>query len=299
MAGLSPPARLLALWAYAATIALVVLACTRSSDEAAARPTERIVSVGGAVTETLFALGAGPSVVAVDTSSVFPAAATALPQVGYQRSLAAEPILALRPTLIIAAPEAGPPSALDQLRAAGVRVEIVGQAHSPEATVARTRAIAAVLGADGQGAVLAEQIGRGAAAASERARARARRVAPRVAFVYARGGGNVMVSGSGTAASAMLTLAGAVNAVDGYEGFKPLSAEAMVAAQPDAILVLARGLEAAGGMDGVLAIPGVAETPAGKARRVVVMDDLLLLGFGPRLPEAIDELSRLLAGEPS
>jgi iron complex transport system substrate-binding protein len=297
MAGLSPPARLLALWAYAATIALVVLACTRSSDEAAARPTERIVSVGGAVTETLFALGAGPSVVAVDTSSVFPAAATALPQVGYQRSLAAEPILALRPTLIIAAPEAGPPSALDQLRAAGVRVEVVGQAHSPEATVARTRAIAAVLGADGQGAVLAEQIGRGAAAASERARAR--RVAPRVAFVYARGGGNVMVSGSGTAASAMLTLAGAVNAVDGYEGFKPLSAEAMVAAQPEAILVLARGLEAAGGMDGVLAIPGVAETPAGKARRVVVMDDLLLLGFGPRLPEAIDELSRLLAGEPS
>jgi iron complex transport system substrate-binding protein len=298
MAGLSPPARLLALWAYAATIALVVLACTRSSDEAgAARPAERIVSVGGAVTETLFALGAGASVVAVDTTSVFPEAATKLPQVGYQRSLSAEPILALRPTLVIVSPEAGPPAALEQLRAAGVRVEAVGQAHSPAQTVARTRAIAALLGAGGAGSALADTIERDAAAAAERARAR--RIAPRVVFVYARGGGNVMVSGSGTAASAMLGLAGAVNAVDGYEGFKPLSAEALVAAQPEAIVVLARGLEAAGGLDGVLAIPGVAETPAGKARRVVVMDDLLMLGFGPRLPEAIDELSRRLAGEPS
>jgi iron complex transport system substrate-binding protein len=297
MAGLSPPARLLALWAYAATIALVVLACTRSSDDVAAARAERIVSVGGAVTETLFALGAGPSVVAVDTSSVFPAAATRLPQVGYQRSLSAEPILALRPTLVIVSPEAGPPAALEQLRAAGVRVAAVGQAHSPEETVARTRAIAALVGAAGAGATLAESIGTGAAAAAERARAR--RLAPRVVFVYARGGGNVMVSGSGTAASAMLGLAGAVNAVDGYQGFKPLSAEALVAAQPEAIVVLARGLEAAGGLDGVLAIPGVAETPAGRARRVVVMDDLLMLGFGPRLPEAIDELSRRLAGESS
>jgi iron complex transport system substrate-binding protein len=297
MAGLSPPARLLALWAYAATIALVVLACTRSSDDVAAARAERIVSVGGAVTETLFALGAGPSVVAVDTSSVFPAAATRLPQVGYQRSLSAEPILALRPTLVIVSPEAGPPAALEQLRAAGVRVAAVGQAHSPEETVARTRAIAALVGAAGAGATLAERIGRDAAAAAERARAR--RLAPRVVFVYARGGGNVMVSGSGTAASAMLGLAGAVNAVDGYQGFKPLSAEALVAAQPEAIVVLARGLEAAGGLDGVLAIPGVAETPAGRARRVVVMDDLLMLGFGPRLPEAIDELSRRLAGESS
>lgn len=297
MAGLSPPARLLALWAYAATIALVVLACTRSSDDVAAARAERIVSVGGAVTETLFALGVGASVVAVDTSSVFPEAATTLPQVGYQRSLSAEPILALRPTLVIVSPEAGPPAALEQLRAAGVRVEAVGQAHSPAETVARTRAIAALVGVVGAGATLAESIGTGAAAAAERARAR--RLAPRVVFVYARGGGNVMVSGTGTAASAMLGLAGAVNAVDRYQGFKPLSAEAMVAAQPEAIVVLARGLEAAGGLDGVLAIPGVAATPAGKARRVVVMDDLLMLGFGPRLPEAIDELARRLAGEPS
>jgi iron complex transport system substrate-binding protein len=246
MAGLSPPARLLALWAYAATIALVVLACTRSTDQAgAASPTERIVSVGGAVTETLFALGAGPRVVAVDTSSVFPEAAAALPQVGYQRSLSAEPILALRPTLVIVSPEAGPPAALAQLRAAGVRVEEVGQAHSPEQTVARTRAIAALLGVGGPGAALADQIARDAAAASQRARAR--RTAPRVVFVYARGGGNVMVSGTGTAASARLDLAGAINAVDGYQGFKPLSAEARVAAHPEAILVLARGLAAAGG----------------------------------------------------
>jgi iron complex transport system substrate-binding protein len=297
MAGLSPPARMLTLWAMAATFALVVLACTRSSDDASARPVERIVSVGGAVTETVYALGAGPRVVAVDTSSVFPEVATGLPQVGYQRSLSAEPILALRPTVVIASAEAGPQSALDQLRAAGVRVEVMAQAHSPDQAAARVKAVARVLGATAAGDALATRVGVDAVAASNRARAR--RTAPRVLFLYARGGGNVMVSGTGTAADAMLTLAGAVNAIDGYQGFKPLSAEALVAAQPQVILVLARGLEAAGGIDGILAMPGVAETPAGKARRVVSMDDLLLMGFGPRLPEAIDELSSRLAGDPS
>jgi iron complex transport system substrate-binding protein len=97
----------------------------------------------------------------------------------------------------------------------------------------------------------------------------------------------------------MITLAGARNAYDSFEGFTPLSAEAMVAAAPEANVVLARGLDAVGGLDGVLTLPGVAGTPAGRVRRVVVMDDLLLLGFGPRLGEAIDELSRRLAGAAS
>jgi len=295
MPGMAPAGRALLAWACAATIALFALACARAAET----PGDgvRIVSVGGAVTETIYALGAGARVVAVDTSSVYPEAATKLTQIGYQRSLSAEPILALRPTVVIAAPEAGPPAALEQLRAAGVRVEIMPQAHSPDAAAARVVAVARALGGAPGSEELAAALARDAQAAAGRARARS--IGRRVVFVYARGGGNVMVAGKDTAADAMIALSGGQNAFDGFEGFKALSPEAMAAAAPDVLLVLSRGLDSLGGVDGVLALPGVAGTPAGRSRSVVAMDDLLLLGFGPRLTEAIDELSRWLSGAAS
>ena len=302
-------------WAMAATAALAVLACARSSgdsrSEGVGAPSAlpvgrgaelpvgsfdrgrgvRIVCVGGAVCETVFALGAGDQVVAVDTSTGYWAGAAGLPRVGYQRALSAEPILALGPDLVIAAAEAGPAVALEQLRAAGVRVAVMPEARSPESAAERIRQVAAALGKDAEGRALAGGVVETSRAAA--ARRAGRRV--RVAFVYARGSGTVMVAGRDTPAGAMLALAGADNAVDGYQGYKPLSAEALVAAAPDAILVPARGLASLGGAAGLLAQPGVADTPAGRTGRIVAMDDLLLLGFGPRLGEAIDELAGRLA----
>jgi iron complex transport system substrate-binding protein len=117
---------------------------------------------------------------------------------------------------------------------------------------------------------------------------------PRVLFVYARGAGTMMVAGTETPAEAMIALAGAANAAEGFAGFKPMTAEAVVAAQPDVILMPERGLESLGGADGLLEQPGVALTPAGKNRRIVTMDDLLLLGFGPRLGEAVQTLTTKL-----
>jgi iron complex transport system substrate-binding protein len=98
------------------------------------------------------------------------------------------------------------------------------------------------------------------------------------------------VSGSGTSSESMIELAGGVNAVTGFTNYKPLTAEGVVAAAPDVILLTSRGLESAGGVDALLKQPGLALTPAGKARRVVAMDDLYLLGFGPRLGQAVKEL---------
>jgi len=278
-------------WAIATTAALAAWACARGgSGDLDGAP--RIVCVGGAVCETVFALGDGDRVVAVDSSTVYPPAAARLPKVGYQRTLSAEPILALDPAVVIAAAEAGPAVALDQLRAAGVRVAVMPEATTPATAAARVRSIAAALGRAAAGARLAAEVEADADAAVARARRPGR--APRALFVYARGAGTAMVSGAGTVADAMLRLAGAVNAVDGHDGFQPLSAEALVAAAPEVILVPARGLDSLGGVDGLLALPGVAATPAGRARRVVAMDDLLLLGFGPRLGAAIDELARKL-----
>lgn len=252
----------------------------------------RVLPLGGPVTETVYALGAGDLVVGTDTSSVYPEAATKLPQVGYQRTLAAEGILSLKPDLVLATDEAGPANVLEQLRTAGVKVVLVPSEHSVAGAQAKVRAVAAALDRAPEGDRLAATV---AAQADEARKFLAGSPArPSVLFLYARGAGTLNVAGRNTAADAMIALAGAQNAVTGYEGYKPLTAEAAVAAAPEYLLMMDRGLSSVGGRDAVLAQPGLALTPAGQNKRVVAMDDLLLLGFGPRTGQAIAELARAL-----
>ena len=253
----------------------------------------RIVSVGGPVTEIVFALGAGPEVVGVDTSSVFPESAQKLPQVGYQRSLAGEGVLSLGPTLVIATSDAGPPAVLEQLRSAGVRVEIVSADATVEAGKTRIRAIGKLLGRDAEPLVasLERDLSR-ASALVEKAKER-----PKVLAVYARGASTLHVLGKGTAGESIVELAGGENVGNAFEGSKPMTAEAVVQAAPDFVLIPSRGLESVGGVDGLCKLPGIAATPAGRAKRFVALDDLLMLGFGPRTGHAVLELGRKLHPE--
>lgn len=274
----------------AGVIALVALASCSVAAPPERAQARRIVSVGGPVTECVFALGAGPEVVGVDTSSLFPDAAAKLPKVGYQRRLSAEGVLGLRPDLVLLGADAGPPAAVAQLRAAGIRVVVTPAAQSLEGARALVRAVGAALGRAPEAERLVERLD------AEIARAQTPRPGPRprVAFVYARGGGTLQVAGEGTGAAEMIRLAGGENAVVGYRGYKPLSSEGLVAADPDVLLFTTRGLAALGGLDGALALPGVALTRAGRARRVRAVDDLLLLGFGPRTGAGVAELARRL-----
>lgn len=288
-------ARVLAL----ALLAALSVGCGRdpgpTAGSSTARPKDapaepRIVSVGGTVTEIIFALGQGARVVAVDTSSTHPAESTdKLPKIGYQRTLAAEGIVAQRPTLLLLSAEAGPPATIEQLKGLGVATHILPAEPTVEGTKERIRLLAEALGAAEQGkritADLTAELGR-----SEELVKRAK-TKPRVLFVYARGAGTLMVGGARTPAAEMIRLAGGENAVDSFEGFKPLTSEAVTAAKPDVIVIPERGLASLGGVAGLTAQPGVGLTPAGKAGRVVAMDDLLLLGFGPRLGRAVRELA--------
>lgn len=252
----------------------------------------RILPLGGPVTETVYALGAGDLVIGTDTSSIYPEAATKLPQVGYQRTLAAEGILSLKPDLVLATDEAGPANVMEQVRTAGVRVVLVPSEHSVAGAQAKVKAIAAALGREAAGDKLSATI---AAQAEEAQAILAKSPAkPKVLFLYARGASTLNVSGHGTAADAMIVLAGGQNAVTGYEGYKPLTAESAVAAAPDYLLMMDRGLSSVGGKESVFTQPGLALTPAGQNQRIVAMDDLLLLGFGPRTGQAITELARAL-----
>lgn len=270
-------------------LSLVALLAAAAGSSSAA---ERIVSGGGTLTEIIYALGAQDELVAADISSVYPPEATKLPQIGYARQLSAEGILGTNPTLLIIAEDAGPPAAIEQVKAAGVKVVSVTHGHTPAAAEERILKIGEALNRKES----AERIAAAMKADLEATRqeVESQPVHPKVLFIYARGGGTMNVAGRDTSAEAIIELAGGKNAVDGYEGYKPLTAEGAVAAAPDFILVSTRGLEAAGGIDGLLQQPGLALTPAGKEKRVLVLDDLYLLGFGPRLGQAASDLSKQL-----
>lgn len=248
--------------------------------------TSRVITLGGSVTEIAFALGAGQNVVAADTSSYFPAAVNRLPKVGYQRRLSAEGLIALKPTLVIGTTSAGPATTIAQLKDAGVQVLILPDEHSPEGAKAKMSAIAKVFAKEVKGQALTAALNR------DLVKARSLRLVnqPKVMFVYARGPQGAQISGSGTAANSMIKLAGGINAIQGVEGYKPLTAEAAVAAAPDVILMLGRGLDSVGGKAGLMKMPGIAQTPAAQNGRIVALDDLYLLGFGPRLGQAIQDL---------
>lgn len=252
----------------------------------------RVVTVGGALTEIVYALGAEALLVGTDTTSLYPEAARATPKVGYARALSAEGVLSLRPTVLIAAEQAGPPAVLAQLARAGVRLVRCDGGHSIDALLRNVRTIGAALDRSEPARTLAAQIERQWRATA--ARIVPRTPAPRVLFVLSHAAANVQVAGAGTAAAAIIALVAARNALAGFSGYRPLTAEAAVAAAPEFILTTAQGVQALGGTEQLLARPGLALTPAARARRVLALDALYLLGCGPRMPQAVADVARFV-----
>jgi len=255
----------------------------------------RIVSLDGPTTETLFALGAGDWVVARDDGSTWPEAAEALPVIGDGHQINVEGILSLRPTVVVGRerPMSGP--AMHLLESAKVRlVKLPGEGGVAPAQ-ARIRQLAALLGKEAEGEALIAAMDADLARLAERLAARSGQAAPRALVLYLRPG-VAMLMGDDSNAAAMLELAGGVNAVAGMKGYKEMNGEAVVAARPDVVLCYADGLQSVGGPEGLWNRPGLAQTPAGRNKRLVAMDDLLLAGFGPRTGEAALALEEALWG---
>lgn len=273
--------------ASATFFSLVLLLAGASNAVAQSRD---VVVIGGGLTEIVYALGAQDRIAGTDTTSMYPEAARATQKVGYQRALSAEGVLSLKPKLILAVGEAGPPAALAQIRSAGVRIENFASEHTVSQVTDNVKRIAELLGMPKEGEKLITQLRtsldrmRDAVSAYSGAR-------PKVVFLLAHSASSSQVSGEGTAAHAMIELAGGENAMRGFKGYRPMTAEGMVNAMPDVILISDQGLEAQGGIDGILKKPGVMLTPAGQAKRIVSMDALQLLGFTPRLPETVTRLA--------
>ena len=270
---------------------------TASSTTAEAIKTSRIVTLSGTITEIVFALGASDQVVGVDASSSYPQAVNEMPKVSYHRRLSAEGVLSLVPTLVIATSEAGPPAAIEHLRSAGVELLILPHEPTVESALAKIELIATTLGASKTGETLIARIRAQLALARSSHPTQTAKI--KVLFIYARGQGTLNVAGRATGADTIIELAGGVNAVQGYEGYKPLTSEAVIAAAPDVILLLDKGLESIGGSPALWELPGLVLTPAGRQRRVISLDGLLLLGFGPRLGQAAMTLQRDLYPTPA
>jgi iron complex transport system substrate-binding protein len=254
-----------------------------------------VLSIGGSVTEIVYALGEGDRLVARDTTSVHPPEAEDLPDVGYMRALSPEGVLSVDPGLVIAEEGAGPPETIAILEEAAIPMVTVPDGYDRAAVSAKIEVVAEALGVPEAGDALAARVD--AALADAEARAALVGEPRRVLFVLSVEGGRILASGTGTAAHGIIGLAGAENAVTEFEGYKPLTDEAVAAAAPDAILLMDRGDHATSD-EALLSQPSIAATPAGEAGAVVRMDGLLLLGFGPRTPEAVTRLSEALYGVP-
>ena len=256
----------------------------------------RIVSVSGAMTEIAYALGAGSQLVATDTTSVYPPAALQTPKVGYMRQLSAEGVLSLKPDTVIGTTEAGPSVVMDQLRGAGVKVELVESDHSWAEVQRKVAAVGRAAGRSAQAEALQARLdAEWADVQTAVARLGGRKL--RAIFILSHAA-SPQVAGDKTAAHAMLGYAGLVNAfapsgqASAFTGYRPMTAEALVAAAPELIVTTTQGLQASGGLDKFWSRPGLELTPAYRSRALVALDALYLIGFGPRLAKAVAELHR-------
>lgn len=252
----------------------------------------RIVSLGGSVTEILHALGAGDRIVAVDTTSRFPASAGALPQVGYLRSLSAEGVLSVQPSMILAEADAGPAETVALLEQASLAFLKAPDTRDAAGIADKIAFVADAVGLDAEGEALAGTVTADLAAVTGATGAIERRA--RVFFVLSAAGGRIVAAGEETSAAAMIAMAGATNALSGFSGYKPVGDEAVLAAAPEVVVMMGGAGPQSQAPADILALPALAATPAGRDGRMVVMDGLYLLGFGPRTAHAVADLARAI-----
>lgn len=258
------------------------------------KSTERIITIGGSITETVYALSKGEKVVATDASSTFPRQIFELPRVPYVRNLTAEGILSLSPSLIISSDDANPKSAIDQIRSAGTDMLLVKEEESLEGVIHKISVIGKALGADKNAQKLIEEN----IATYEKAEQLRSTLGskPKVMFVLAvRGTSNFMIAGANTGASAMIELAGGENAFDSFSGYKQATMESILAANPDYVLMMqSRFDEISSGLKNT---PGISSIKAVSNDHLIGMDGNYLLGFGPRFGAAILDLMKLFHPE--
>lgn len=255
----------------------------------------RVVAIGGSITEIVYALGEEKRLVARDATSVYPEGALSLPDVGYMRQLSPEGVLSVNPSAILMLEGSGPREAVDVLGTASAEMVKVPDRFDHDGILEKIRVVGKAIGVEGKAEELAASVDKDIKSAEELTADVAER--KRVLFVLSLQGGKILAAGHGTAADGIIKMAGAVNVMGDFEGYKQASDEAVVTAKPDVILMMTRGGDHDKGGDEVLSHPAIAPTPAGQAKALIRMDAAYLLGFGPRTAGAVRDLAKAFYGD--
>ncbi|MEZ2333055.1 hemin ABC transporter substrate-binding protein [Mesorhizobium sp. RCC_202] len=255
--------------------------------------TSRIASIGGSITEVVYALGQEGHLVARDSTSTYPQAALKLPDVGYMRALSPEGVLSVNPSGILALHGSGPREAIDVLKKSSVPFIEVPEHYSHEGILEKIRVVGKALDVAAKAEKLATEMDAKLTAVEKQTASIKER--KRILFVLSTQGGKILAAGSDSAADGIIKLAGAVNAVEGFSGYKSMTDEAIATARPDVLLTM-KNAGPPISEDELFANPAIASTAAGAARKVITMDGGYLLGFGPRTAEAVHDLAVSLYG---
>ena len=256
-----------------------------------ATDSSRLAISGGSITEIVYLLNESAKIVATDRTSNYPTAATKLPSIGYVRNLSAEGVLSIEPTLILAENDTGPPIVLNQLRKTGVEIAIIPEQMDAEGIISKVECVASVINADPESTATATAKLAQNLAVLEHLKNAARELETNitVAVILGLDNGQPTVGGINTSANSILEMAGATNAFESFEGWKPVPAESMLEANPDIIIMPIRSVKMAGGLEKILSMQAIRLTNAAMNNRVIAIDGMALLGFGPRtLGVAID-----------
>lgn len=279
---------------HAAFLGLLLSALAGTSSATTQSGPELLV-LGGDVAEIVAELGAAEQVIARDDTVTYPPALSELPSVGYLRNLSGESVLGLRPDAIIASQEAGPSEVLTQIEASGVSLTLIQPPAQTDALPqwlnSKIRQVASALDHGAQGEALIEQL----ASQYQQVDALPALHGLKVMFLLHHGGMTPMVGGHNSSADRVINRLGASNAFADVEGYKPVSAEGLIPAAPDVVVLPKEGLDALGGEQGLWQLPGLALTPAGKRQHYVSVDSVALLSVTPRTPQALLDLHRALS----
>ena len=249
----------------------------------------KIVSLNGTISEILAGIGQEANVIGNDITSNYPESMKKKPKVGHNRTLTAEGIIALQPTIVTGITSELKPELVNQLKSAGIKLVLFNQDHSVAGTHKLINEVAAAFGEPQKAAPLIKKLDADLAIA---AKVNRKANKPKVLFIYARGTGTMMVAGENTQLEKIIQLAGGQNAVKGFTDFKPLTSESLVQANPDVILLFSSGMESLGGVKGLTEVQGINQTNAGKNKKFITMDGEMLSSFGPRLGLAVTELAQ-------
>ena len=263
-----------------------IYSCNQADDSS------RVTIAGGSLTEIVYLLEQENKLVAVDITSNFPEEAKQLPSIGYVRALSAEGVLSLSPSLILGEDDTGPPTVMEQLSRVGIQIEIIPEENSTDGIIKKVKCVAEILGVDESTKDKTLAILNADAKELKLLTEMNKKESPKVMFILSMESGSPTVGGRDTSADGLIKMTGAVNVMDSFEGWKPVSTEAIIQAKPDFILISERGLNSFGSIEKLGQHPSLVFTPAAKNNNIIAMDGMAMLGFGPRTISSAKDIAQ-------